>query len=57
MRLNTHSEAGKENMTDMTLLSIGLGVGLVLGGGLIGMVMVSLGGSEAIQIMKAPDSP
>lgn len=53
MRLNTHSEAGKENMTDITLLSIGLGVGLVLGGGLIGMVMVSLGGSEAIQIMKA----
>lgn len=40
-------------MNDILFLSMGLGVGLFLGGGLIGLVMASLGGSEAMQIMKA----
>lgn len=40
-------------MTDMFLIMIGLIVGLVLGGGLVFIVMWSLGGSEAAQIMKA----
>lgn len=37
----------------MFLIMIGLIVGLVLGGGLVFIVMWSLGGSEAMQIVKA----
>lgn len=40
-------------MTEMFLIIVGLAVGLVLGGGLVFVVMWSLGGSEAVQIMKA----
>lgn len=40
-------------MTETFLILIGLAVGLVFGGGLVFIMMWSLGGNEAMQIMKA----